>query len=77
MGKAYYFYVQNNIGNVGGPIPVATFTKVEKMGTPGQTTEGVIGVANTTYGVGWICTSSANPTSASGITVAVTRIGSD
>jgi hypothetical protein len=76
LGKVYNFFVQNTTAGM-GPQLVAKFTKVADMGAGGQTTDGVAGLTNTTYGVGWICTYSANPTSASGITVAVTRFGSD
>lgn len=76
MGKVYNFFVQNTTAGM-GPQPVAKFTKVEKMGAGGQVTDGVGGLTNTSYGVGWVCTWSANPTSASGVTVAVTRFGSD
>jgi hypothetical protein len=73
LGKTYSFYVQNT--TLGGAQPVAKFTKVARGGTGGQVTDGVSGLTNTTYGVGWVCTWSANPTSASGIGVAVTRVG--
>lgn len=76
LGKVYNFFVQNTTAGM-GPQPVAKFTKVAKMGAGGQTTDGVAGADNTSYGVGWVCTWSANPTSASGVTVAVTRVGSD
>lgn len=76
LGKTYSFYVQNTTQGM-GPQPVAKFTKVNKLGAGGQTTDGVAGLTNTTYGVGWVCTWSANPTSASGVAVAVTRVGSD
>ena len=76
MGKTYSFYVNNTTAGM-GPQLVAKFTKVAKLGAGGQTTEGVSGLNNTTYGVGWVCTWSANPTNASGIGVAVTRVGAD
>lgn len=77
LGKTYSFYVQNTTPGM-GPQVVAKFTKVAKMGAGGQTTEGVSGLTNTTYGVGWVCTWSANPTTAgSGVAVAVTRVGAD
>jgi hypothetical protein len=76
MGKTYSFFVQNTTAGM-GPQLVAKFTKVAKLGQGGQVTEGVSGLTNTTYGVGWVCTWSANPTSAAGVAVAVTRVGFD
>jgi hypothetical protein len=74
LGKTYNFFVQNTTAGM-GPQLVAKFTKVSQLGAGGQTTEGVSGLTNTTYGVGWVCTWSANPTSGSGVGVAVTRVG--
>lgn len=72
MGKTWHVIV--------GSRRVATITKVQRYGTDGQTTEGVIGSsANTTpasagkqYFTGYVVTWSANPTS---IPIAVSRTG--
>lgn len=76
MGKTYSFYVQNTTAGM-GPQVVAKFTKVARIAQGGQVTEGVSGLNNTTYGVGWVCTWSANAASATGVAVAVTRVGFD
>ena len=72
MGKSWHFIV--------GGYRVATVTKVQKYGTDGQTTEGVIGSsANTTpaaagkqYFTGYVVTWTSNPTT---LPMAVTRTG--
>ncbi len=79
MGKTYSIYVQQT-KSAGGYyyLEVATLTKVQRITTDGQTTEGVVGgptAGNLNYYyTGYIVTWSSNPTTA-GVPVSVSRIG--
>lgn len=79
MGKTYNIYVRREKATGGYFYDhVLTLTKVQRMDTPGQTTEGVVGGPTAGnrlfYYTGYITTWSANPTTA-GIPVGVSRIG--
>ena len=72
MGKSWHIIVNG--------YRVATLTKVQRYGTDGQTTEGVIGSASSTtpaatpkqYFTGYVVTWTSNPTT---LPMAVTRTG--
>lgn len=79
MGKTYTIYVQQTKSSGGYYyLEVATLTKVQRVTTDGQTTEGVVGGPTASnrlyYFTGYIVTWSSNPTLA-GIPVGVSRIG--
>lgn len=79
MGKSYNIYVQQTKPTGGYYyLQVATLTKVQRMTTDGQTTEGVVGGPTAGnrlyYFTGYIVTWSANPT-ATGVPVGVSRVG--
>lgn len=80
MGKTYNIYTQQT-KSTGGYyyLHVATLTKVQRLTTDGQTTDGVVGgptAANLQkYYTGYVVTWSANPTTG-GVPVGVSRVGS-
>jgi hypothetical protein len=79
MGKTYNIYVQQTKASGGYYyLEVATLTKVQRLSTDGQFTEGVVGGPTAGnlkyYYTGYIVTWSANPTTA-GIPVGVSRVG--
>lgn len=80
MGKTINIYVQQTQSTPGYLyLPVATLTKVQRLSTDGQTTDGVVGgptAANLLrYFTGYIVTWSSNPT-INGVPVGVARVGS-
>lgn len=80
MGKSINIYTQQTKSSGGYYyLPVATLTKVQRLSTDGQTTDGVVGGPTATnllkYFTGYIVTWSSNPT-INGVPVGVSRIGS-
>ena len=80
MGKTYNIYTQQTKSSGGYYyLPVATLTKVQRLSTDGQTTDGVVGGPTATnllkYYTGYIVTWSSNPT-INGVPVGVSRVGS-
>lgn len=80
MGKSIHIEVFN--AGTRGSLRVATLTKVQKYTNPGQNTEGVVGnplstpaAATKGYNTGYVVSWSANPSSTTGVPVAVGRIG--
>jgi hypothetical protein len=80
MGKTYNIYVQQTKSTGGYYYDhIATLTKVQRLSTDGQTTEGVVSAPSVSvnlkyYFTGYVVTWSANSTTA-GIPVGVSRIG--
>jgi hypothetical protein len=82
MGKEYniYYYQEVAPTKVNVPIHALTISKAQKIISPGETTEGVVGNIpsgsdlknyNTTYLVTW----TANPDASTGVPVGVARTG--